>query len=68
MLGSTPSIIKNPTILGIAEKYNKNAGQVCLRYLAQKGLAVIPKSATESRIKGNIQVELNLNTLIPRQR
>jgi len=56
MLGSTPSIIKNPTILAIAEKYNKNAGQVCLRYLVQKGLAVIPKSATESRIKGNIQV------------
>lgn len=56
-LGSgNPEMLSDPVIVGIAEKYGKNAGQVCLRFLVQQGIIILPKSVTPSRIAGNIEL------------
>lgn len=56
-LGSgNPELLSDPVIVGIAEKYGKNAGQVILRYEVQLGIIVLPKSVTPSRIAGNIEI------------
>lgn len=45
-----------PVIKALATKYNKSAGQILLRWATQRGLAVIPKTATASRLKENLDV------------
>ena len=40
----------------MAKKYNKTPAQILLRHLIQKGIAVIPKSTNEHRIKENNNV------------
>ncbi|XP_072934588.1 aldo-keto reductase AKR2E4-like [Epargyreus clarus] len=50
-------VIKTDPKLGsIAEKYGKTRAQIALRYLVQRGIAVIPKSFTKSRIEENINI------------
>ncbi|GMM49571.1 aldo-keto reductase superfamily protein [Starmerella bacillaris] len=45
--------IFNDTIKGIAEKHKCDPGQVCLSWNVIRGVDVMPKSATESRIISN---------------
>jgi diketogulonate reductase-like aldo/keto reductase len=49
-------VLKDATIKQIADKHNKSAAQVLLKFLLQKNIAVIPKSVTESRIKENFDL------------
>lgn len=48
--------MNDPTLQGLAKKYNKTPAQVLLRWSLQKGFVPLPKSVTESRIIENGQV------------
>ena len=49
-------LLSEPVIKEIAERYNKNAGQVILRYEVQDGIIVLPKSTHPERIKSNLDI------------
>uniref|UniRef100_A0A8C8DIY6 alcohol dehydrogenase (NADP(+)) n=1 Tax=Oryzias sinensis TaxID=183150 RepID=A0A8C8DIY6_9TELE len=51
-----PVLLQEPVVISLAEKYQKSPAQILLRWQTQRGVVVIPKSVTESRIKENIQV------------
>ena len=49
-----PILIKNPLVLGIAEKHNITPAGVLLAWGLSRGLCLIPKSTTPSRIEENL--------------
>ena len=49
-------LLENETIVKLAKKYNKNAGQIILRWIYQEGVISLPKSTNEERMKGNIDI------------
>ena len=50
------SLLSDPVITAIAEKYGKNVGQVILRFENQEGIIVFPKSTKPERIKSNMEI------------
>jgi len=52
----TQSPMQEGLVIEMGKKYNKSPGQILLRHLLQKGLAVIPKSGNPGRIKENISI------------
>ena len=50
------SLLGNPTVTALAEKYDKNAGQIVLRFETQDGLVTLPKSSNPARIASNLDV------------
>lgn len=50
------SVLEEPIILNLSEKYKKTPAQIVLRWHIQQNSIVIPKSVTPSRIKENINV------------
>ena len=51
-----PVLFEHPAVTDIAKKYNKTPAQVLLRWATQRGLAVIPKSNNQERLKQNLEV------------
>lgn len=53
---SDPNIFKDEVVNKIANKYNKSIAQIALKYQQQRGVIIIPKSVTTSRIKENFDL------------
>lgn len=51
-----PSIFDDKKISKIAEAHNKTNAQIALKFLIQRGLAIIPKSTNEARIAENFNI------------
>lgn len=49
-------VFGNELLEKIAEKHNKSVSQICLRWVIQHNVVVIPKSTTLKRIKENINL------------
>jgi len=50
------SVLENNTLKKIAETHNKSVAKICLRWIIQHNVIVIPKSTTDERIKENIKL------------
>ncbi|CAH2241774.1 jg16337 [Pararge aegeria aegeria] len=59
---SNSSLMEDPVVVDIAQKYNATSAQILLAWALHQGIAVIPKSTTEHRIKENIQLNFKLTT------
>ena len=51
--GNRNGMYREPAVLALAEKYGKTPAQVLLRFLTQKGIAVIPRSTQPEHIREN---------------
>lgn len=49
-------LLENHVIARLAAKYNKNSGQIILRFEVQEGFIVLPKSTNPGRIAGNLDI------------
>jgi diketogulonate reductase-like aldo/keto reductase len=49
-------LLRDRTILGLAQKYDRTPAQIVLRWHIERNIVVIPKSVTPSRIRENIDV------------
>lgn len=49
-------LLEHEYLLMLAQKYNKNVGQIILRWLYQEAIISLPKSTNDERIKGNIEI------------
>jgi len=56
-----PQLMDDPKIKAVADKYKKSPAQILLRFQTQRGVAVIPKSVTPSRIKQNRDLDFTLS-------
>ena len=54
--GQGAEVMTNPTILQLAEKYDKTPAQLCLRWLIQRGVLPLPKSVHKERMVQNTQL------------
>jgi len=52
----TPILFDHPVITKIAKQHLKTPAQVILRWVTQRGIAVIPKSNSQSRLEQNLYV------------
>lgn len=50
------SLLQNDTVKSMADKHSVSAGQILLHWAAEQGIAVIPKSVHEERMKGNYDI------------
>ena len=49
-------LFKEPVIAALAEKYQRDAGQIILRFELQESIIVLPKSVKPARIQSNLNV------------
>lgn len=49
-------LLENEVLTNLASKYKKDVGQIILRWHIQEGINPLPKSTSETHIKGNIDI------------
>jgi len=49
-------VLQDPLIMELAAKYNVSEAQICLRFLLQKGINVLPKSSSIERMRNNMDI------------
>ena len=49
-------MLKDKILMEIADKHNKTVAQVAIKFQAQRGLVVIPKSSHKERIIENFDI------------
>lgn len=49
-------VVSDPVIIDIAAKYQKDPGQIILRWLVQQNFAALPKTSSKDRMRSNLQV------------
>ncbi|HET9909548.1 MAG TPA: aldo/keto reductase [Anaerolineales bacterium] len=55
-LGAGNDLLKAPTLVSIAKKYEKTPGQVVLRWQIDLGIVTIPRSSNPARIAENLNI------------
>ena len=50
-------LLKSPTLLNLAEKFNKKPTQILMRWLIQNDFVTIPKSTKRERILENVDID-----------
>ncbi|MBR1738188.1 MAG: aldo/keto reductase [Firmicutes bacterium] len=50
------TLLENKVLTDLAAKYNKNVGQIILRWHIQEGIVALPKATSKSHIEGNINI------------
>jgi len=64
-----PSLLEDPKILALAQKYKKTPAQILLRFQVQRGVSVIPKTGNSARLAENLEVtnfnlsDVDMNTI-----
>ena len=48
--------LEEPILRRIADKHNKSVAQICIRWVLQRGIVPLPKSAHKNRIRANLDV------------
>lgn len=51
-----PKLLAHPTVTKLAERYQKDPGQIILRFEVQDRLIVLPKSTNPERIRSNFEL------------
>ena len=54
--GNRGEMFQEPLVVALAEKYSKTPAQIMLRFLTQKGIAVIPRSTQPEHITENFNL------------
>jgi aldehyde reductase len=51
-----PNLLTDPKLEAIAKKYGKSTAQIILRWNAQRGLIIIPKTVSKGRLEENMSI------------
>jgi len=51
-----PKLVEDPKLVALAKKYGKSPAQLILRWNAQRGVIIIPKTVSKSRLVENMSI------------
>lgn len=51
-----PDLLEIPEVIAIGNRFGKSPAQVLLKWITKRGVAAIPKSTNENRLKQNLNV------------
>lgn len=54
--GHASNILQEPVICQVAERLERSAAQILLRWAVQRGVCVIPKTSRKDRLEENLNV------------
>ena len=49
-------LLREPVLMGLAERYHKDVGQIILRFEVQEGCIVLPRSTKSERMRTNLDL------------